>query len=486
MTNNPFSNRVLHRTTLIILFFQFWGQGQNVKAPEGSFGVDDSNSVIVWHESAIDSVSRANDKIAGFTFGERFMLVDTIATLSYNKKYEVFREGRRYTLYISKLPLIQVKVDTILNSNTKELGSYTYYNNKIGVKSSVGIEFRGNLSLTYPKKTYDLEFWKDSIPQESEDVQFGDLRSDDDWVLDGLYNEPLRLRSYVGSNLWKALYSPDYMELEIEAKNGADLVWVEVFVNRRYQGIYTLSESVDRKLLALKKHEGKKIKGALFKASAYEGGPSFREAPEFNNLFPHWAGFEMEYPLIDFRSYWDDLAELVDLVVTGTQSDFTSNIERHIDLKNAMDYFLFVNLLRATDNLGKNYYLARYDRDHPFFFVPWDLDGVMGIIQDGKRIPTTDDILSNGLFDRLLEANPKGYRKKLKDRWFELRQDVFSTGHLLSEITKVYSQFTEEGIYEREYAIWKADRIRIEEDYEYLQNWLQKRIAYLDTYFTEL
>lgn len=471
--------------TLALIFFQTRVNAQNVTPKKGSYGIDESNQLIVWHVSDLDSVQTDNNRLAGITFDKTYQLIDTLKPLSYREKYAITAKGKTFDLYISRLPIVHLQLDTVLNESTKVLGRYTFYNRNRLVSSGVGIEYRGNLSLTYPKKTYDLEFWRDSIQNNSKDIQFEDLRNDDDWVLDGLYNEPLRLRSFIASNLWKAIHSPNYLSKEQEAKSGADLVMVEVFINGQYRGIFTLSESVDRKLLGLRKNENQTIRGELFKASSYKGAPSFQKAPGFNNVFPDWAGFEMEYPILDYNYHWDDVSQLVKLVVTGTNTDFNSSIEQKIDLKNAMDYFLFVNLLRATDNLGKNYYLARYDENDPYFFVPWDLDGVMGIIQDGKRIPTTDDILSNGLFERLLETNPNRFKEKLKERWFQLRQDQFSQTRLLDTIEAVYSQLEEERVYEREYRIW-PNKGKVTENYAYLKSWLKRRLSYLDIYFDGL
>ncbi len=458
---------------------------QKIKADKGSFGIDESNNIIVWHQRNIDSISSLSSKITGFRFGKAFKVLDSISLLSYSKTYKIARKGKVYSLYITDLPLVKMKVKGPINENAKVLGRYEYFDTDNYIKSSVGIEFRGNLSLTYPKKTYDLEFWADSIKDKSRDIKFKNLRDDDDWILDGLYNEPLRIRSFMATTLWTAIHEPGYQSAEPEAKSGIDAIFVEVFKNKRYQGLHTLSESVDRKLLNLKRNDDGIIKGELFKASSYDGAPAFTKAPKFNNLFPHWGGFEMVFPIVDYESHWGNLAQFVDLVVNGTDTEFERLISEKIDMANSIDYFLFVNLLRATDNLGKNYYLARYDKDGPYFFVPWDLDGVMGIIQDGKRIATTNDILSNGLFNRLLKVNPEEYKSKLKSRWVTLRQSEFSSENLLGTIRMLFSQLRTRKLYEREYLIWSGKR-SVEEDYEYLELWLKNRLTFLDAHFEGL
>lgn len=471
---------------ILFLVLTFSGiSAQAVKGKKGSFSVDKTNKMIVWHEANLDSISAVKNNITQFKFGKKFLLTDSLSQLSYTRKTIVRQKKKAYSLYTTRLPLIQISVDTSINKNTKVPARFTYFNKNKLVKTLVGVEYRGNLSLTFPKKSKDLEFWSDSLSQDSKDFTFKSLRNDDDWILDGLYNEPLRIRSYIANNIWLAMHQPHYQSKEPTAKSGIDSELVEVFRNTEYNGIHALTESVDRKLLQLQKNDDNGIHGELFKASSYEGGPSFKKAPEYNNLFPHWAGFEMEYPVIDYRSHWDDLAVLINLVVNGSDEEFRSGIADKIDLDNIIDYFLFINLMRATDNLGKNYYIARYDEETPYFLVPWDLDGVMGIIQAGKRIPTTDDILSNGLFDRLLLVNPENYRGRLVSRWETLRKTIFSNKNLLDRIDSRYNMLTEEKVYEREYTIWQNE-VPMDDHYQYLTNWLKNRLLFLDQHFETL
>ncbi|MDB4293385.1 CotH kinase family protein [Maribacter sp.] len=469
--------------TLFLIFSSI--SAQSLKGKKGSFAIDKTNKMIVWHEANLDSISAVKNTITQFKFGKKFLLNDSLSQLSYARKIKVQQKKTAYALYTTRLPLIQIRVDTSINKNTKVPARFTYFNKNKLVKTIVGIEYRGNLSLTFPKKSKDLEFWSDSLSQDSKDFTFKSLRNDDDWILDGLYNEPLRIRSYIANNIWLAIHQPHYQSKEPTAKSGIDSELVEVFRNTQYNGIHALTESVDRKLLQLKKNDENGIHGELFKASSYEGGPSFKKAPEFENLFPHWAGFEMEYPVIDYKSHFDDLFVLVNLVVNGSDEEFASDIANIIDLDNIIDYFLFINLIRATDNLGKNYYIARYDEESLYFLVPWDLDGVMGIIQAGKRIPTTDDILSNGLFNRLLRVNPENYRSRLVSRWEGLRKTVFSTKNLLARIDSSYDMLTEEKVYEREYTIWQNE-VPMEDHYEYLTSWLKDRLLFLDQHFETL
>ena len=480
-----FKGHILYLLITILFFFQNTVSSQTIIAKEGSYGIDKKNKIIVWHESNLDSILSLNKNSTQIKFNEDFTFMSAETPISYTEKSNLKYNNETYSLYITKLPVINIITKDSIKDEIKIPGNFTYFNNDTLINSLIGVELRGNISLSFPKKNYDIETWADTVSKKSIDVKFKGLRNDDDWILDGLYNEPLRIRSVFSSKLWEDIHKPYYAIKEPKARSIVKMKYVEVFKNDNYLGVYALMESTDRKLLKLKKNNDSDILGELFKATSYEGGPSFTKAPEFKNIFPHWAGFEMRYPIIDYNSYWENIYAFVNLVVNGSDTEFTKAIAQNINLENVIDYYIFVNLLRATDNLGKNYYLGKYDKEEPYFFIPWDLDGVMGSNPEGKRAPKTNDIFSNNLFDRLIEVNPNGYKEKLKSRWEALRKSEFATKALLDKIDNMYYKFSENKIYEREQLIWNYT-YSIEEQHSYLKEWMKDRVTYLDTYFKEL
>ena len=483
-------NRLLTFLIFITSTFLYQsGFSQTIKADVNSFFVDEKNKMILWHVSDLDSIK--NLKAIKFKNKLEFKKLFKFP-LSYQESYVVsHKENKEYKLYITKLPIVQIAFnETKVNSKNKITGSFTYFDNELAIKSNIGIRYRGNLSLTFSKKSFDLEFWKDSLGAKNRDVQFTGLRSDDDWILDAMFNEPLRIRSTVAAQLWNTIHEPYYSQKEPEAKSGFDTRYVEVFRNNEYYGIYQLSESVDRKQLKIKKNKASKIRGELFKANSYKGGPSFKKISEKPiYIDSKWNGWEIKYPVINDEYYWGNLAVFSELVINESSAKFLNEIENKIEVSNAIDYYIFMNLLGATDNMGKNYYLAKYDENEPYFFIPWDLDGVWGVIQDGKeQYFTSKIVLGNGLFKRLLNENPNNYKEKLKNRWQLLRTKEFSNEKLFQRINQLFSKFTKEKVYEREFLVWqnKLNEKPNQEHYQHLENWLKERLIYLDNYFQKL
>ncbi|PSG87367.1 CotH kinase family protein [Aurantibacter aestuarii] len=478
-----------HKFSLVSILFCFVFNSacsQSVTAEKDSYGIDQTNKLIVWHVPDLDASLSIGQNVSELVFDSNYKMVSSNTKLSYEQSYKVNANGTDYKLYVTKLPIIQVELDTTtLNSDKKFGANFRYFYQDKAISSAMGIRQRGNLSLTFPKKSYDIEFWNDTISKEKKDLKFEGLRDDDDLILDALYNEPLKVRAQVASELWTEMHKPYYLNEEPDAKSTYRSTYAEVFVNGRYNGVYAMSESVDRKQLKLKKNKDNVVRGELFKANSYAGGPDFKVAGEFNNAFPHYVGFRMEYPVIDYDSHWDDLAKVLDVVVNQSDANFSSNISKDIHINNAIDYYLFINTIGAVDNFGKNYYLAKYNSNEPYFFVPWDLDSSFGLVQNAEKYTVTDRTFSNNLFDRLLAVNPNEYKTKLKERWKTLRESTLAEKAIISRFENYYSEFTAHKIYEREALVWPK-KTSNQDDYNYLTEWVQDKLKYLDTYVEQL
>lgn len=258
-------------------------------------------------------------------------------------------------------------------------------------------------------------------------------------------------------------------------------MYVEMFLNGGYNGVYNLSEQVDRKQLKLKKYKYE-IRGELYKGSEWGGSVTFTELLSYNNDIGSWGGYEFKYPDENEIIDWDNLYQFTNFVINSSESDFERDIWSHFVEDNFIDYFLFLNLIRASDNTGKNIYLVKYKTDEPYFYVPWDLDGCFGTDWQGENSNTTNDILTNGFIDRIIDEKPNNAFISIADKWFDYRVDIFSNDSLFNSIRNQYVFLQKNRVYEREslvYSNYSFDN----QSLEYTLNWLEKRLAYLDIYF---
>ena len=280
------------------------------------------------------------------------------------------------------------------------------------------------------------------------------------------------------------MHSPFYQDGEPKAKSGVDIMYVEMFLNGAYNGLYNLSEQVDRKQLNLKKFDND-IRGELYKGVFWADGVLFNALEDFDNDSRIWSGHEYRYPKEDDITDWTNLYSFTDFAIHSSDVHFNREIWSNFDKDNFADYFIFLNLIRATDNTGKNIYIGKYDIDEPYFFIPWDLDGVFGTNWKGISDNTFDDILSNGFIDRVLSLNPNNISYDIAEKWFEYRAHILSNDPLLDSITEKYQYFTQNKIYDREsivYPNYLFDQAR----FSFTTTWLVNRLEYLDGYFTTI
>lgn len=455
-----------------------------IDVPENKFGIDDSDALILSRiQNMEDYQDIGNYSEVFINFDQNnFRFLTSPNSLSYSNSYQVedINNSNEFTLYFTQLPIILINSDNTIVDEPKVHANFIYTDDEQTVISNIGIEIRGGSSQAYPKKTYDLEFWEDENDEETIDVQFGELREDDDWILDALYNEPLRLRSYVANKLWKEMHTPYYIEDEPDAKSGADVMYAEMFLNGRYNGLYNLSEQVDRKQLKVKKYDGN-MRGELYKGDSW-GASTFTSLPSYDNSSRTWGGYEFKHPDDDEITDWDNLYKLTDFVMNSSESEFAADIWSRMERDNIIDYFLFLNLIRATDNTGKNIYLGKYHIDEPYFYAPWDLDGCFGTIWDGSNENITNDILTNGFFSRVVQENPQNTFIDIANSWFDYRENAFSFASLSNSMIELYNYLQVNKIYDRESLVY-ANYSYDSQSLNYTLEWLENRLVYLDTYF---
>lgn len=455
--------------------------GDTIVVPPNMFQVDHDLQLIVVNLPVDEVNAQWPNLKAAIHTDEIYALSADVQEITVGTAIAVANAaGEIYQLYFTALPLIAITTNQVIVDEPRVPGNFMISDTSGTVISAgLGIEFRGSFSQTYPKKSYRIEFWNDSTGMENVDLSLLGMRSDDDWNLQAMYNEPLRLRSVVCNKLWRMIHAPYYQTAEPNAVTGVAMEYAELFVNGSYQGIYALSERIDRKQLKLKKYNGS-IRGQLYQGVSW-GAPTFSFAPPYNDSLRSWSGFEYKYPTE--VTEWFFLHEFVDFVINAPEGEFLAEYPSRFELGNAVDYFIFLNLLRATDNTGKNIYVALFDSGTPYFYVPHDLDGTFGVIWDGSQENSTNDLLMNGFYARLMEdCEPDGFRKRLQARWNALRTDILNSGQIEGMFDHAHALLTSNGAYEREALAW-SEYSHDPGQLDYLSTWLTARISYLDSAF---
>ncbi len=385
---------------------------------------------------------------------------------------------------------------------------------------NAAFRYRGASAQGYNKKSYAIKM-READGVTSKDVEFLGLRDDNNWILDAMAVDKACMRNRVSTDLWNDFATPPYHKAagyEKKARHGTRGEFAEVYLNGKYHGLYCLTEKMDRKQLKLKKFEEATetspeiIRGTLYKSSqwsyevlmGHEMGVNYypKLAPEsYDNSkrSETWANFEIKYPdWEDEPIDWGPLWNAVNFVATSSDPVFKRDVHNYFDIAGVVDYYLFIELMLATDNHGKNLFLYNYDQtlDDPALrnlmgLAPWDLDGTWGRRWDGSSdicIPDQDFTTflwdyEHGtltLFHRLKRNSSLGWTAELTARYAELRETYFSEESLCERFQKYADLFEESGAVEREQKCWNSYHKDILGDVAYIKEWIPQRLRYLD------
>lgn len=439
-------------------------------------------AVMLWVAVGFLSAQELLDEGSyGIDYGKKLIVVSgqlPEGIKSFKKTIEF--EGEPFTYYRSEMPLITITTDGPIVNSPAVHGTITVADaNGTIITMHAGFKIRGTSSQQYDKKSYRVELWKDATGAEMIDTTFLGLRSDDDWNLEAMTAQPLRLRDKIANELWMEMYTLPYHESEPDALPGIRMEYADLFVNDEYVGIYALTERMDRKQLGLRKYNGE-IRGVLYKGNG-PGAPTFESLPAYDNSSDTWDNYEWVYPNEEEATInWNHLYSFTNFVMNASDNVFNSQYAAQIDKDNAIDYYLFINVLKAMDNMGRNIFLARYKKSSTYLYLPWDLDAVFGLDTDGNPTDWTDGLMSNGLFDRLMQdCTTNGFVATAKTRYNALRDTYLNHDHIMEMVQNQYNELVEKGAYEREHEAW-PDYTVDENQLTYMSDWLNDRFHYLD------
>ncbi len=517
--NLPVSTRTLGSFRLFLKQFKINNQipvaDTNSKEYFISLLNDSSSSLQIEYlpfEQEVELYVNSSLVKSGITINVPELSPDLPFTLELRKNGEVLGDA---LLNFTFLPLVQVYTDVTPNLE--------YNLARIAVTEAVkdsaellltNIKIRGGISISYEKKSFAINL-RDSLGVDSEDRSFFGFRNDNDWILDAMYIDPARMRNRVSTDLWNDFATkPYWFAQEPNMLNGTRGQFVELFINDVYHGLYCMTEEIDRKQLDLKKLVKDSVadelnyvqRGALYKAvswttAVFMGYPYRGDSiyPDFSNFSGSWSGYECKYPELDEGEpiRWNPLYEAVKVPSTYYTMDaqFEQTVAERFDLPVYLDYYLFIELMLATDNHGKNTYSGIYDQSQNTMIsvTPWDLDATWGLRWDGTKTITYPQqnfdqflIQNDGqmnLFLRLKSLDFDDWSStKLKNRYLELRAGAFGKDSLINRFKTYASLFINSKADQREINKWGSYGLvqNISSEMDYVSEWISSRLQYLD------
>ncbi|MFT6152356.1 MAG: hypothetical protein ACJAY9_001756 [Flavobacteriales bacterium] len=356
------------------------------------------------------------------------------------------------------LPNINISYDT-LSSNHKvpcviTIGDTLLLKGKI--------KQRGGSSIGYPKKSYTVKL--------SKKISLYGLRENKSWVFTSSYLEKSLLRNILSYDLFRSWDTNNF---------APKIQLIEFFHNDNYEGIYQLTEKVDRSSLRI----NKKAEGVIFKDCAVFSKTYIE--PQTGETYYH-----QKYP--DPKKY--DATLLMDsikeFILNSTDSVFAKEMEQEFDIQNIIDWQIMIMLSNNGDAVYKNFYLYRESKKAKFKIALWDYDSGFGRDTDNElnMVKTTSHWERNSLLDRLYNEDVNNYQERLHTRWKVLRESgKISVDDFESRVSKLALQL--EPFVGRNFTRWPVtnsyywDKYTWEQEIGVLKEFINLRIPQLDEKF---
>ena len=382
---------------------------------------------------------------------------------------------------------------------------------------NIGIEFRGETSQWFEKKSYGFETWDREY--NDADYNLAGLPEEEDWILYGPYSDKSLIRN-------KLIY---------EISNSIGMYasrtrYVELFINEKYQGLYILMEKLkrDKNRINISKLENSEIDEELISGgyiikidkSDMEDG-SYTDYNSFQSQFDVFGNengdkkinFNYEYPKpgeihANQKNYIKNyFYEFESSLASNNFKDPVNGFRKYIDEDSFIDFFILNELSNNVDGYRLSTYLHK-ERNEKLVIGPiWDFNLSFGNADycGGERYDVwcfkfNERCLGDYWnvpfwWNKLLEDEK--FVDKLKGRWNQLRLNILSDNNILTLIEEQYSFLNNEtDIINRNFNKWKIFGIYIwpnsfignnyYEEINFLKTWIKNRTKWLDKSISEL
>lgn len=406
-------------------------------------------------------------------------------------------------------PKVNVQMGIIDNG----VGNRNYYKNPLnnnlpdpfnGYEGTIGIEFRGSSSQSFPKKPYGFET-REPNSTTSKKVSLLGMPSESDWILNATYNDKSLMR--------------DVLTYQLSNQTGmyaSRTKYVELVIDGEYQGIYILMEKIKRdgsrvNISSIKStdNSGDALTGGyILKIDKSTGTPGGIWRSPYDPVPDRALFIQIEYPKLSNLS--NEQFEYIKNHVTAFETNLKSNdfkdptngYAKYIDVNTFVDYFLISEITHNPDAYRLSTFFFK-DKDSKNTKLkmgpPWDYNHAFGnanycngwesnswvyttnkqyCLDDGSHVPFW--------WERLLED--REFCLKLKNRWQELRQTEWTYQHIETSINQNVTLLEEAQA--RNFERWPVLGQYIWPNYQWgatyseeivlLKDWIQARLAWMD------
>lgn len=344
------------------------------------------------------------------------------------------------------------------------------------LRSKIMIKYRGQSSLHYKKKQYLIKLITDD-GQDNKQPVIG-MSPGDEWVLNGSYIDNSLLRNYLAYNISGEImnYAPNVRFCEVIMKDGS---------TGSYQGIYVMTESVDRQAgrLNLTKYDQSRADSSFIIRRDRKN-----DSEVVLNNYGTTSGLTREYLSVKYpvkSQITNETVENIENYISSFEKVLYSADKEekkayptYIDVDSFVDYFI-INEFFANYDAGLHSTYAYKEAGGKMYMGPvWDFD--MSLDNYDKQALNVKSMAmgSSPWFDALVKD--KSFVDKVISRYRYLRKGVLSEEHIFQYIDGVVSYIGDAA--GRNAEVWgssdyKAEVVKIKNIIHEHGTWMDQNIA---------
>lgn len=371
-----------------------------------------------------------------------------------------------YKIIFTSLPIININGETTgIVNNDKDIysGSITFFDpyssetkSYRSLSNDVQWHIRGNTTALQPKKPWKLSLKKTN--GQSENLSLCGLGSDDDWILNPMNLDDLKIREKLMMDLW----NQDKVFTD-RGHNMSSCEYVEVIINGEYHGLYLLQRRLDKKYLNISNED------ILLKS---------RNMPQQ----PAVTSKTMEIVYSPFSEA--ETTEWLEKYFDGKYISKT-NIENWIEMT------AYLQLLCSVDNRQTKNIVMHLDMDenngYTVNYILWDTDMSLGLNWNAGYVYDYDSMV----FKNIVRFEYSGLKsiypsldKNIAVRWKQLRGNQLSDDIIYNSVQSLYDAITYSNSLQRDYAKWGL-YYKGTDNMDQLYTFMENRLEYLDSYYSE-
>lgn len=340
----------------------------------------------------------------------------------------------------TQLPIIRISGDDFVmdKSNPSPMAfSYTDPKNKDNVNAYAQVNWSGSSTQLLPKKSYKIKLSTDPNGDDPLKLKFFEGgKKDDTYQLKANETDPTMARNIVNADVWKSMIATE-PDLPSDLQKAPNLGSVQgfpvlVFVNGQAKGVYTLTTDKSAKLWGMDKKDDQDV--------AIQGNVNNAAAEMFDrpNAKVDDSDFSSETSDPISQTALSNLNSFIQFVDSTTNQQFKDQLSHYANVNSLIDYYLFVNVFGAFDQIAKNATYLSYDEGKTWRMQAYDNDLTLGnfIFGFGINDPYEMyyDASRGGIFpahNRLLRRVSEVFGPEIAARYTQLRQDNIISGQTI-------------------------------------------------------